>query len=219
MISGVIFDMDGVIFDTEVLYERFWCLAAKELGYTMTVDDVRSIRSTDSGVARKIIKSRLGDEFDYDGVKALRVSLMADYINANGITIKPGIKELLDFLKVNRIRTALATTSNYKRMTMFMEKAELLKYFDYCLTGDRVLKGKPDPLIYTLAAKGIGLRPCECIAVEDSKNGIISAYNAGCNVIMAVDRDEPDEDMKSKCIAVVHNAFRIIEIISEKLKS
>lgn len=212
-VQGVIFDMDGVLFDTEKLYERFWCEAAQKLGYNMTVDDVVQIRSTDAVIACRILKERLGEEFDYEGVKKLRVALMHEYTEKMGVELKPGVIKLLKYLKLNNYKIALATTSNQARARNYLSKGNIIQYFDYILSGDLVMNSKPDPEIYLTAAKGIGLESAQCIAVEDSYNGVRSAYQAGCKVIMVPDRDEPDNEMHNKTFMILNSIDKIIDIL------
>lgn len=201
--KGIIFDMDGVLFDTEKLYERFWCEAAKQSGFSMNTEDVAAIRSTDSKIAKKILKERLGEVFDYEAVKKLRIQLMHRYTEEHGVELKSGVVEFLRVCKDKHYRIALATTSNMERALDFLTKGGIHEYFDYILTGDRVLNGKPDPEIYERAAEGLKLSPVECYAVEDSYNGVRSAYAAGCKVIMVPDRNVPDSEMEQKTYKIL----------------
>lgn len=213
MIKGVIFDMDGVLFDTEKLYERFWIEAASLYGFTMTAEDVASVRSTDSNLARKTLKRRLGEEFDYDAIKKQRIILMQNFTRTNGIEVMEGVLELLGFLKKSGLSIALATTSNRQRAEEFLKQGKIFSYFDFIMSGDMVTRCKPDPEIYEKAANGLGFSCKECIAVEDSYNGVRSAYAAGCQVIMVPDRDVPDEEMRKKCRGIVENCSQIIQYI------
>ncbi|MCM1468500.1 MAG: HAD-IA family hydrolase, partial [Alistipes sp.] len=124
-----------------------------------------------------------------------------------------GVPGLLDYLKKNGVFIALATVSNRKRAEEFLRQGEISAYFDHIVSGDMVTKSKPDPQIYEKAAEGLGLSCSDCIAVEDSYNGVRSAYAAGCRVIMVPDRDVPDEEMREKCYRIVENCARIIEIL------
>lgn len=216
--KGIIFDMDGVLFDTEKLYERFWCEAAKNLGYHMTVEDVAAVRSTDAKKACEILKKRLGEDFDYDAVKKHRIELMHNFTTSYGVELKPYVREFLDFINDEGYKIALATTSNMERATNYLKMGDIYHFFDYLLSGDRVTKGKPDPEIYEKAAKGLGLNPKECYAVEDSYNGVRSAYNAGCRVIMIPDRDIPDEEMNMKTWKIVPDFNKLIKIIISGLQ-
>lgn len=210
VMKGFIFDMDGVLFDTEKLYERFWCEAAEELGFVMNVEDVAAIRSTDAKLARKILKQRCGSDFDYDGVKGLRIRLMHEYTQKHGVEQKPGVRDFLVLLKGKNYKIALATTSNKKRATEFLMQGKLFDFFDWIVSGDLVTKGKPDPEIYLKAAEGLGLNPAECYAVEDSYNGVRSAHAAGCKVIMVPDRDVPDAEMREKTIQIAASLDKIV---------
>ncbi len=212
-IKGAIFDMDGVLFDTEKLYERFWIEAASKLGYEMSLDDVVAIRSTDAKIAKMTLRQRICADFDYDSVRALRVKLMKEFTDANGVEVMQGVFELFDYLKSQNIKISLATTSNMKRATDYLTRSGLIDYFDYLMTGDLVKNSKPNPEIYQKAAAGLGLEPSNCIAVEDSYNGVRSAYNAGCQVIMVPDRDVPTPEMYEKCTWVVDSAMKIIDLI------
>lgn len=210
---GIIFDMDGVLFDTEKLYERFWVEAAVQKGYAMDFYDVAAIRSTDARLARKILKSRISQDFDYEGVKKLRIALMQDYVERNGIEVKQGIVELLQYAKEHGYKIGLASTSPLDRAKQFLQKGGLLDYFDDLMTGDQVIHGKPHPQIYEKAAGGLRIRPKQCYAVEDSLNGVRSAYAAGCKVLCVPDRDEPKEEMQQKSFQILPSAREIIDIL------
>lgn len=214
-IDGVIFDMDGVIFDTEKLYERFWIEAGSRYGFKMEVDDVAAIRSTDAKLAKEILQKRISPEFPYEDVKSLRVKLMKEYTDSFGVELKEGIVDLIYFLKNHGIKIALATTSNMKRATDYLNKGNIYSYFDYILSGDMVTNCKPDPEVYEKAAKSIELNTKNCMAIEDSYNGIRSAYEAGCFVVMIPDRDKVDEEMKDKTDIIVKSAFQLLEQIKK----
>lgn len=201
-IQGVIFDMDGVLFDTEVLYERFWCEAARRFGFHMTPEHVAAIRSTDSHLAAQITKRLLGNDFDYAAVRNLRKKLMQDYIEKNGITVKPGVRETLQYFRAAGYKIALATTSNQGRAERYLALTGLRQYFDVLICGDMISRGKPDPMIYETAAQALSLRPEQCMAFEDSYNGVRSAFTAGCKVCMVPDRDMPDEEMRQKAMVI-----------------
>lgn len=211
--QGIIFDMDGVLFDTEKLYERFWVEAAKQKGYSMNYSDVSAIRSTDATLAKEILQQRISPEFDYEAVKKLRIELMHAFVEENGIEIMDGVQDLLEQAQAKGYKIALASTSPLTRANHFLTKAGIIQYFDYLMTGDQVVHGKPAPEIYEKAATGIGISPVECYAVEDSFNGVRSAFNAGCRVLMVPDRDTPNEEMKEKSFRIFSSAREIIDIL------
>ena len=195
MIKGVIFDMDGVILDTEKLYIRFWCEAAQFYGYPMERRHALSIRSLARPYAKERLRGYFGEDFDYYAVHDKRIELMDAYIEQNGIEAKPGAAELLSCLKQRKIKTSLATATQSDRARDYLERVDLLKYFDEIVSASMVARGKPDPDIYLYAADRLGLSPEDCFAVEDSPNGIRSACAAGCKTIMVPDLDQPDAEI------------------------
>lgn len=196
LIKGVIFDMDGLMLDTEKLLTRFWCEAAKFYGFDMTKQHVLGIRSLAAKYAQPHLKSIFGETFDYFAVRAKRIELMNAHIAQNGIEKKKGLDELLESLSQRGLKLAVATATDRRRTDMYLQKAGVAHYFNELVTGDTVKNGKPKPDIYIAAAKALGLPCCECLALEDSPNGIRSAYDAGCKPIMIPDLSEPDEQTK-----------------------
>ncbi len=205
LIKGVISDMDGVILDTEKLYVRFWCEAANFYGYPMQKHHALSIRSMARKYAIERLKGYFGENFDYYAVHDKRIELMDKYINENGIEAKPGAEELLSFLKQNGYKVALATATAPDRTRNYLERLGLYKYFDEVVCASMVKTGKPAPDIYIFAAQKLGLAPCECIALEDSANGIKSASSAGCKTVMVPDLDLPNDEVMPLLYGVTEN--------------
>ncbi len=196
-IKGVIFDMDGLMLDTEKLLTRFWREAAAFYGFEMTPEHVLGIRSLAAKYAEPHLKGIFGEEFDYFAVRAKRIELMNAYIEENGIEKKKGLDILLQSLSQRGLKLAVATATDRKRAAMYLEKVGVIVFFDKIVTGDMIQNGKPKPDIYITAAKELGL-PCEeCLALEDSPNGIRSAFDAGCKPVMIPDLSHPDEQTRS----------------------
>lgn len=195
-INGAIFDMDGLMLDTEKLLVRFWKEAAAEYGYSMTDQNVFEIRSLSRKYSVPLLKSIFGEEFPFSEVRNRRIVLMNDYIDKYGFEVKKGLYELLDYLKVNGYRTAVATATARERAENYLKKIDVYSYFDAVICGDMVTNGKPEPDIYLTASRELGLPSEECAAFEDSPNGIRSAYAAGCKVIMIPDLTQPDDNIK-----------------------
>ena len=195
-LKGVIFDMDGLMLDTEKLLTRFWCEAAAFYGFDMQSQQVLGIRSLAAKYAQVHLKGIFGEDFDYYAVRAKRIELMNAYIAQNGIEKKQGLDKLLESLSQRGLKLAVATATDRQRTDMYLTKAGVLHYFDALVTGDTIANGKPKPDIYIAAAKALGL-PCEqCLALEDSPNGIRSAYDAHCKAVMIPDLSLPDEQTK-----------------------
>ncbi len=208
-IKGVISDMDGVILDTEKLYVRFWCEAANFYGYPMQKHHALSIRSMARPFAIERLKGYFGGDFDYYAVHDKRVELMDKYIEENGIEAKCGAEEFLSFLKDRGYSVALATATAPERTQKYLEQLGLYKYFDEIVCAKMVNKGKPEPDIYLYAAEKLGLAPGECLALEDSENGIKSASSAGCKTIMVPDLDSPSEQIMPLLHGVAENLLDV----------
>ncbi|MBQ3139703.1 MAG: HAD family phosphatase [Ruminococcus sp.] len=195
IIKGAIFDMDGLMIDTEKLYLRYWKQAAADFGYIMEDKHVFSIRSLARKFSNPLLKSFFGEEFPVDDVRQRRTELINAHIEENGIVTKNGLFKLFDFLKENNIKIAVATATPRERTLLYLNKINVLDYIDAIVCGDMVTTGKPDPEIYLTAAKQLQLLPCECVAFEDSPNGIKSAHSAGCQAIMIPDMTPPDDEL------------------------
>lgn len=196
IIKAVIFDMDGVIIDTEPLLAKYWCRAAREFGFPMEYEHALNLRSCSEKYASPFLKKTFGDAFDYRTVRARRKELMNEDIEKNGIVKKKGIDELLDYLDGTDLIKAVATATDLERAEKYLKLIGLYHRFDTICCGSMVKNGKPDPDIYFLAAEKIGVAPENCIAVEDSPNGIKSAHSAGMHPIMVPDLTQPDKELE-----------------------
>lgn len=206
MIKGAVFDMDGLMIDTEKLLVRFWREAAAEHGYNMTTEHVLEIRSLSRKYAIPLLKGIFGEDFDFLSVRARRIELMNSYIDEHGFDVKKGLFELLEYLKSNSYKIAVATATDITRATAYLNRINALEYFDAIVCGDMVKNGKPEPDIYLAAAERLELEPCECVAFEDSPNGIKSAASAGCHTIMIPDLSQPDEELR-KLLSAVYDSL------------
>jgi HAD superfamily hydrolase (TIGR01509 family) len=214
-IKGVVFDMDGLIIDTEKLLIRYWCQACEEFGYHATPDMLYPMRSLCSKYSIPKFKEVFGEDFDVPKVRARRMELMNEHIAKYGIEKKQGIDELLVFLKDNNIKTAVATATDYPRTEKYLKSLDLFNKFDHIVCATMVKVGKPEPYVYLQACEEISLKPSECIALEDSPNGILSAYRAGLKPIMVPDLTLPDDDTKALLYACVPSLDKVIDVIKE----
>ena len=195
MIKGAVFDMDGLMTDTEKLYLRYWKEAAADFGYDMQNEHVYAIRSLARKYSIPKLKSFFGEDFPTEEVRARRTELINAHIEKYGIDVKKGLFELLDYLSSKGIKLAVATATPRERALHCLEKIDALRYFDAVICGDMIESGKPDPDIYLTAARELGLPPEQCAAFEDSPNGIKAAHSAGCHAIMIPDMTQPDEEI------------------------
>lgn len=214
-VKAVIFDMDGLLLDTEKLLVRCWIQAANEAGFPMKLEHALSIRSLHRSFAIPYLQGLFGDAFDYRKIRSHRMELMNEHLADKAPELKKGAAELLEFLNERKIPAAVATATDYERTRDYLTRAGIFGCFDKIVCATMVERGKPEPDIYIYAAKQLGLETCECVALEDSPNGVKSAAAAGCKTIMIPDLTEPDEEMKSLAFAVARSLDGVIDIIKQ----
>lgn len=191
MVEGVIFDMDGLMFDTERLWDEVW----EEVGLTLGINAIKEFNKRSRGVnqagAREIFLQLFGaGGVGYEELQA-RCSARLEEELERHIPVKPGLYELLDTLKGRDIPMAVASSTHRKMVLRNLELAGITSYFAAVITGDMVKSGKPAPDIFLAAAKAIGREPERCLVLEDSSNGIRAAAAAGCLSVMVPDLDPP----------------------------
>lgn len=216
MIDTIIFDMDGTLIDTEKYFRACWPKALAAFGYEMSDEQALSMRSLGRPFAPVHLKEMFGESIDYTQVREKRKELVEECIKENGIQLKPGVIELLQWLKENHIRVAIATATDMERTNRYLKMLGIHEYFDALISATMVKEGKPSPDIYLYACEQLGRKPEECIAVEDSPNGVLSAYRAGCKVVMVPDQTAPEEELKSKLFACVETLTDIQGLLQGK---
>lgn len=215
-ITAVLFDMDGLVLDTEKLYTRFWQEAANALGYPMTKEQALGMRSLNRGAGLAKMQSYFGPDVDYEAIRNKRIELMDAFVKQEGVSLKPGIHELLAYLKEQGIKTAIATSSPLERTILYLTSVGLQNSFNELVSGYMVEKGKPEPDIYLYAAKRLCVMPENCMVLEDSPAGILAAFRAGCKPVMIPDQDEPDEDTNKILFARAESLSAVISLLKEK---
>lgn len=197
MLKAIIFDMDGILFDTEIMSSKAWFQLAKERGLgdiTQLTNDCIGRNRTDISLQ---FKKKFGEDFDAEEFLTTGRKIMQDWIDKDGLPLMTGTKEILEYLKKNDYTVGVASSSSRKTIMSHMEKSGLGDYFQAIIGGDMVTLSKPKPDIYLKACEAIGMEPEQVIAVEDSPNGIRAAYAAGMKPVMIPDLIEPDEEILS----------------------
>lgn len=212
-IKAVIFDLDGTLLDTEKLLVKYWCRAAKELGFPMTREQALRIRSLTHRLVPPLFREWFGESCDYMKIRARRMELMQEHIDRYGLDVKAGAAELLSYLGEKGYLRAVATATDIERAGRLLKTAGLYGSFDRIISASMVEWGKPKPDIYIYAAKQLGLEPQECIAVEDSPNGIISASDAGCLTVMVPDLTPPEKELLPRLYACCDSLLSIKELL------
>ena len=192
----VVFDMDGIIFDTEKLIWNIWC----EIGAKYNIADIEETLRACLGVnlagTKALFMQKYGEMFPYDVYRKEADSLRLKSIENNGIPLKEGVYELLEFLKLEGYRIALASSTTVEMIKEELSQAGILDYFEVIVGGDMVKHSKPHPEIYQMACEKLKVKPEECIAIEDSFNGLKAAHAAGLKPIMVPDLMEPNEEIE-----------------------
>jgi HAD superfamily hydrolase (TIGR01509 family) len=213
-IKALLFDMDGLVLDTEKLYTRFWQEAARALGFPMTKEQALGMRSLNRGAGEAKLKSYFGDAVNYEEVRNKRIALMDAFIAETGVSTKPGVQKILAFAKEHGIKTAITTSSPMDRTIRYLSQVGLQGSFDELISGYMVEKGKPEPDIYLYAAEKLGVTPQECMVLEDSPAGILAAHRAGCVPVMIPDQDEPDAETERLLYACVARLDLVPDLLS-----
>lgn len=196
-ISAVIFDMDGVIFDSERITRIMWKKAAVEY----KIDDVETAVKDCTG--RSVtdtwayLNKKYGDDFPSQEFRQRCSVLFHLYVDENGLPLMPYAKEILAYLKTRPYHLALASSTRTATVTKELKNAGLYDYFETVTCGDMLKHSKPAPDIYLMAAESLKVAPEECVAIEDSPNGIRSAFNAKMLPVMVPDQIQPDDEIKS----------------------
>lgn len=188
MIDGFVFDMDGVLFDTERLCQRCSRVVADTYGIGDIIDNLyQQAIGLNRASEKMLFEQVVGKDFPYDEYRDKCSRQIKQVIAEEGIPVKAGAYMLLQYLKTNRYKIALATSTSKKSAMSHLEMSKMTEYFDVIITGDMVEKGKPDPEIYLRACKGLEIVPQNAVAIEDSPNGLKSATGAGLRTIMVED--------------------------------
>lgn len=206
MIKTVIFDMDGVLIDTETICARAWRESAKLNGIhdiEATIVNCIGLNETDT---KAYFMNKYGESMPYRQFKEDSTRIFYEIVGHEGVAVKTGVYELMGFLKEQGFRISLASSSREYSVRLHMGRTKLIDYFEILMTGDKVIHSKPDPEIYLKVCEEMGVAPERTIAIEDSFNGIRSAYQAGMNVIMVPDMVKPTEEI----MAMLYGCFETL---------
>ncbi len=187
MAKAVIFDMDGVLFATEEMVIVCWEKIAEKYHIENVREACYECLGTTKQMTEELFLRRYGEHFSYEEYKGEVRELFQNWWKTEGMPVKKGVYELMDWLKGNGFRIALATSTRRESALPELESCGLDQYLDVMIFGDMVTKSKPDPEIYLLAAEKLGVEPSECFAIEDSYNGVRSAARGGLRTIMVPD--------------------------------
>ena len=212
-VRAVLFDVDGVILDTECLYSRFWMEACHFYGFPMTKAQSLQMRSLNKTAGQEKLRALFGPAADYTTIRQKRIELMDAFVEKEGVAAKPGIYTLLDALDERGIPCAITSSSPQQRLESYLTPLNLYHRFVKVISGYDVPRGKPEPDIYLRGAAELGLPPETCLALEDSPAGILSAYRAGCLPVLIPDQDTPGQDTLSLLYAKADTLTDVISLL------
>lgn len=196
----VIFDADGTLFDTERMAQQVWLAVAREMGAPTIEEHYLELIGRNRDGIVVLLRQITGPDFPLDDFLATCSQRSRAQLEALGVPVKEGAREILSALRQRDIPVALATSSGGPTTRLKLERTGLTDHFQVVVTGDQVVRGKPDPEIYLTACRKLGVAPARALAVEDSPNGIRSAHRAGMSVAMVPDLLPPTPDIESLCL-------------------
>lgn len=211
MIKGAVFDMDGLMFDTETLVYNAWQKVMDDHNYKYDFEIFKQTLGKRTVDVKKMYEEMYDNNFVYATMREEANVYFRKAIADFGVPMKKGLINLLEHLKSKGIKIALATSTSSQTTMWIMGLADLKKYFNALVCGNMVTNGKPHPEVFLTAAKELQLDPQDCIALEDSINGIKSAYNAGMKPIMVPDMLEPTDEIKPMLYALCNDLDEVIQ--------
>jgi len=213
--SAVIFDMDGLMFDTERIAQLAWQRAAIEYGYQVSEDIYLGVIGKARDDVDEYLRHALGDKFPFEQVYPLKQRYLHEDIKENGLPLKPGLLELLDVLEARTIPMAVASSSPCETVLFNLNRAGLhLERYGAVVGGDEVEQGKPAPDIFLAAAEKLRVPPDMCMVLEDSSAGIRAAYVAGMIPVMVPDLIRPTEEIAEMAYRILPSLYDVLALVS-----
>ena len=213
MIEAVLFDMDGLMFDTERMYQKAWLQAGRQMGAPMKPEIVDRLRGRNREGCARVCREAFGEDFDFDAMRTACRALMARWIEEDGLPVKPGLYELLAELERRGIPAVLATSTTRDSAWSHLQRAKVDRYFLGAVCGDEVSHSKPDPEVFLKAAALAGRDPARCMVLEDSPAGVRAGAAAGCFTVMVPDLTAPDEELRKLADEILPGLRDVIPLL------
>ena len=212
-VKGLVFDMDGLLLDSEKVVKRSWDHVGKLLGYENFGDHIYNTVGFNLKRRTEYFKENVDPNFPMDKFAQMTREYYYEIADKEGIAVKKGAEELLEAAKEHGCRIGLATSSRQAHAEQSLKRAGLYRYFDGKVFGDTVTEGKPSPEIYLKACESIGVDPENAVALEDAPSGVRSAYAAGMRVIVVPDLVQPPEEVKPFIWKQAEHLGQAVELI------
>ncbi|MGN0794406.1 MAG: HAD family hydrolase [Aristaeellaceae bacterium] len=214
--KAFIFDMDGLMFDTERVFMGAWDAVGERMGLGKAGYMVMKTLGMNTEASNQVWRSEFGDDVDTEALWAYSREYMTDYYSKHPVPVKQGLHELLDYLQRKGYLLAVASSTSREKVEANLVRTGVRSYFDVVISGDMVENSKPAPDIYLRAAEELGVKPGCCCALEDSRNGLLSAHKAGMPVIMVPDLWEPDDEVKQFILGPFESLLAVREWLIER---
>lgn len=214
MIQAVIFDMDGVLFDTERIMKEGWQKAGEKLDFTLTEEQLGQMRGGSREQNAALFEKWFAGRIDYHYARTIRSQYLAEYIEYYSLPQKKGLQEIVSYLTEEKIPWAVATSTPRKRAAHYWDMAGISKAISASVCGDEVKKSKPDPEIFLKAAQKLRIKPENCLIVEDSRNGLKAGRASGACTCMVPDLTPFAPDLEPFCDYVCKDLIQLKELLS-----
>ncbi len=212
--EAVIFDMDGLMFDTEKISHEGFVKGFGKIGCEFPTELSQALQGSNMTALERMVDEYYERPIPLDKVMRVRRKYFDDYIRKHGLPVKPGLSELLDFLASEHIGTAIASSNDRDKIDRNLRLAGLEDYFNTIISGEDIVESKPDPEIFLKAAGELGVAPENCLVLEDTPRGAEAAEAAGIPVILVPDMISPDGEAASRAEAVLKDLFQVREYLA-----
>ena len=212
-IKAVIFDMDGILIDTERISFNAFKEVLSGYNYDMCEEFYLTMIGRNTKSIKELMLKEYGSDFPFEEIYDKKVKIAVDTIERDGVAMKPGVHELINYLNEKDYKIAVATSTRRERAHYLLEQIKIKDKVDYIICGDQVENSKPDPEIFLKAAKGLNMEPENCIVIEDSDAGILAASRAGMKGINVPDMKMPDDNMKKTAFKICNNLIGVKEYL------
>jgi HAD superfamily hydrolase (TIGR01509 family) len=214
--KAILFDMDGLIFDTEALYRDATIAAAQNAGFELPLSVYLETVGLPASSVREVLLAQFGNDAPMEDFWR-RASDLFTQMARTDLRTKPGLRGILSFLEAERIPSAIVTSSNRKTVEEHLATTCLQGRFQTIIAYGDYAAGKPQPDPYLLAAERLGLPITECVALEDSRNGVLSCSSAGAMTVMVPDLVQPTPDVLSRCECIMADLHAVQDLLANTL--